>query len=533
MSFTEADIDAAEERSGGEYKEVPDIVTQFISSMYQAFLDRNIVELHHLYEQAFTTLSDRYFKSVTWPVTNLVSEYFQGDQTFAMLYNELYFRHMFSKMNPSLAHRIDSWNNYCSLFELFLNDGFVDHDLPPSWLWDMIDEFIYQFESWCQYRSKLKSKTLEEIDYLRENNDVWSVQLVLRLLHYLVIKSNVISWLVNGCPVGSNNPDDDNFDIGSLSVYRHIGYFSIIGLLRVNTLLGDYRLALMVLQPLEFDGPTALFTHVTACHVSVYYYMGFCYIMLRRYEDAARVFSSTVLHIGRIKHNHTRSYQYEQINKRIDQMMSLLALCIAFKPQHVDESTMTMIREKAGDRLQRLRQGEPQAFEELFSYASPKFVNPAPPDYDMAEDTNLDAAKLQSHLFMEEVKTQLLLPDIRSYLKLYTTIEIEKLATLMDVDERAARSSLHALKHKSWTFQGSFERPPLDGDYSTSSDVGFYVDKNIVHISDVKQASRYGEYFIDNISKLDDLLSMLNRKIADQSKNGTSKNANRRSSRTT
>lgn len=532
MSFTEADIDAAEEKTGSEYKEVPDIAAQFISTMYQAFNDRNTVELHQLYEQAFSTISERYFKAVAWPSAEVVGEYYENDVTFGLLYKELYYRHMFSKMSPSLNHRVDSWSNYCLLFERFLNDGFVDLDLPCSWLWDMIDEFIYQFENWCQYRSKLTSKSQQEIEYLKENEEIWSVRLVLQLLHYLVLKSNIISWLVNHGPIGSNEPDDDNFDVSSLSVYRYIGYFSIIGLLRVNTLLGDYRLALIVLQPLQFEGITALFTHVTACNVSVYYYMGFAYIMLRRYEDAARVFSSTVIHIGRIKHNHTRSYQYEQINKRIDQMMSLLALCIAFKPQHVDESTMAMIRERAGERLQRLRQGEPQVFEEMFNYASPKFVNPAPPDYDTVEDTNMEAAKLQSRLFMEEVKAQLVLPDIRSYLKLYTTIEIEKLAKLMDVDLSEATSSLHALKHKSWTFTGDFESAPLEGDFATSSDVAFYVDNNLVHISDVKQASRYGEYFINNISKLDDLSAVLKRKVTDGGGRNTSKyNNSRRTNR--
>lgn len=532
LAFTEADIDAAEERAAGEFREVPEIVIQFVTQMYQAFLDRNTVELHHLYEQAFNTLTDRYYKISTWPSAEVIGEYVQKDQSFLLLYNELYYRHLFDKTQPTLAQRIDSWSNYYSLFDMFIKDGMVDHDLPPSWLWDMIDEFIYQFESWCQYRSKLKSKTPQEIAYLRENNEIWSVQTVLRLLHYIVIKSNIISWLMNAAPVGSNDPDNEHFDISSLPVYRYMGYFSIIGLLRVNTLLGDYRLALMVLQPLEFDGNTSLFTHVTACHVSIYYYMGFCYIMLRRYEDAARVFSSTVLHIGRIKHNHTRSYQYEQINKRIDQMMALLALCLAFKPQHVDESMMGTIREKAGDRLSRLRQGETQAFEELFSYASPKFVSPAPPDYDNIEDTNMEAAKLQARLFMEEVNAQLLLPDIRSYLKLYTTIEIEKLAALMDVDNDKARSCLHALKHKSWALVGSFENAPLHGNFASSSDVGFFVEKNVVHISDVKPASRYGEYFIHNIGKLDDMFKTLSRKLAGEPiKHSKANSGNRRQAR--
>lgn len=531
MTFTDADIEAAEDRVGGKsFTEVPEVVGQFLTYTHRAFLDRNIVELHSLYEQTFSRLTDRYFKNTSWPSAELVAGYVDNDSTFLVLYKELYYRHLFSKTNPSLAQRYEGWNNYCVLFDLFIKNGMIDHDLPPSWLWDMVDEFIYQFESWCQYRAKLKTKTPEEIEYLRENDYIWNVQTVLSLLHYLVNKSNIIAWLLQGGePSGVSDPDSVNFDISTLPVYRYIGYFSIIGLLRVNTLLGDYRLALMVLQPLDFDITTALFTDVTACHVSIYYYMGFCYIMLRRYEDAVRVFSSTVLHIGRIKHNHTRSYQYEQINKRSDQMMALFALCIALQPQQVDESMMVMVREKAGDRLARLRQGEPHAFEELFNYASPKFICPAPPDYDVIADTNMEAPRLQTQLFMKEVRSQLLLPEIRSYLKLYTTIEIEKLAALMDVEESTFRSHLHALKHKSWTMTGSFNVSPLDGNFKTSSDVGFHVEQNVVHISDTKQSSRYGEYFIQNIGKLDELHSQLKRKIS--SKIVSNKMSERRAAR--
>lgn len=528
MTFTDADIDAAEESAADQsYKELPEFVGQFLTYMHKAFLDRNTAELHNLYEQVFSRLTERYFSAMSWPSADLVAKYVDNDATFLLLYNELYYRHLFSKLNPSLTQRVESWLNYCNLFDLFLKYGMIDHDLPPSWLWDMIDEFIYQFESWCQYRAKLRSKTPEEIKYLRENDKIWNVQTVLSLLTFLVHKSNIISWLVRGEPSGSNDPDSPRFDIGTLPVYRYIGYFSIIGLLRVNTLLADYRLALMVLQPLDFDVSSALFTHVTACHVSIYYYMGFCYIMLRRYEDAVRVFSSTILHIGRIKHNHTRSYQYEQINKRNDQMMAMLGLCLALQPQQVDESMMSMVREKAGERLSRMRQGEIQAFEDLFVHASPKFISPAPPDYEAATDTNMEAPRLQAKLFMEEVKSQLILPEVRSYLKLYTTIEIGKLAALMDVDERTFRSHLHALKHKSWTLTGSFSVAPLDGTFSTSSDVGFYIEGDVVHISDTKQSSRYGEYFIENIKKLDDLHGLLKRKMMMDSQKSNTKSGRR------
>jgi hypothetical protein len=55
------------------------------------------------------------------------------------------------------------------------------------------------------------------------------------------------------------------------------------------------------------------FTRVTACHVATYYYVGFCYIMLRRYPDAIRVFVQILNFILRMRQYHTRSYQYDQV----------------------------------------------------------------------------------------------------------------------------------------------------------------------------------------------------------------------------
>jgi translation initiation factor 3 subunit L len=46
-------------------------------------------------------------------------------------------------------------------------------ELPPQWLvvGDMIDEFIYQFQEFCQYRAKLK-KSNEQINKLKANPQV-------------------------------------------------------------------------------------------------------------------------------------------------------------------------------------------------------------------------------------------------------------------------------------------------------------------------------------------------------------------------
>ena len=49
---------------------------------------------------------------------------------------------------------------------------------------------------------------------------------------------------------------------------------------------------------------------------------------------------------------------------------------------------------------------------------------------------------------MEEVKQQLMLPTIRSYLKLYTTMPLDKMAGFMEMQPEEFRNHLLAFKHK-------------------------------------------------------------------------------------
>lgn len=95
-------------------------------------------------------------------------------------------------------------------------------------------------------------------------------------------------------------------------MYRLLGYFCIVGLLRVQCLLGNYWLALKMLDPIDLS-KKGLYSRVTSCQITLYYYMGFSYLMLRRYIDAIKTFTAILLYISRTKQYHTRSYQYEMV----------------------------------------------------------------------------------------------------------------------------------------------------------------------------------------------------------------------------
>lgn len=49
------------------------------------------------------------------------------------------------------------------------------------------------------------------------------------------------------------DPDSVAGDFGQKSLYKMLGYFSLIGLLRLHSLLGDYYQALKVLESIDFN----------------------------------------------------------------------------------------------------------------------------------------------------------------------------------------------------------------------------------------------------------------------------------------
>ena len=138
----------------------------------------------------------------------------------------------------------------------------------------------------------------------------------------------------------------------------------------------------------------------------------------------------------------------------------------------------------------------------MFHYGCPKFVSPVAPDWDAPEPEEYRAPyRMQLKMFKREVQQQSLLATIRSYLKLYSSLSIGKLASFLGVDEEAFRVQLHTYKHKTnqlvWT-----SGTATSGSRLSADDVDFYIEKDMVHIANVKVARCYGEYFVHHINKL-------------------------------
>jgi len=226
---------------------------------------------------------------------------------------------------------------------------------------------------------------------------------------------------------------------------------------------------------------------VTACHVSTYYYVGFCYMMLRRYTDATRTFVSILNLILRMRQYHTRSYQYDQINKTADRMYALFAVCNALSPNRLDDNILNIVKERFGEQVTKMSRGEEgiPAFEELFTYACPKFVSANPPPYDdtealaaYLEDSHTDPAQRHLKDFTADVRAQLPVPTLRSFLKLYTSLGTSKLAGFLDTDEEAMVQQLMVLKQASRSIgRVGNEKSLLEGSTVSNNDLDFVIDE--------------------------------------------------------
>eukprot|EP00897_Mesotaenium_endlicherianum_P001707 jgi/Mesen1/1564/ME000134S00682 len=483
---------------------IPEVVVTFVQYFYRHIREKNVAEIYQMYDGSFSKISDRFFNKTPWPPVEAIADHVERDHVFGLLYNEMTFRHLYARCAPTLQQRFESWENYCSLFQVILH-GNVNMQLPNQWLWDMIDEFIYQFQSFCQYRAKTKARSGEELALLRQYDQVWNVYGVLNYLQALIEKSQIVRILDDELDGKATFTETEGYDYqGGSNVLKVLGYFSIVGLLRVHCLLGDYHTALQKLAPIEIRRP-GVFQRVLGCQVTTYYYYGFATMMLRRYVNSIKAFNQVLLIINRAKQFQEGLPQFDQVLKKNEQMYSLLAICLTLCPQSklVEEGVNAALREKHADKMLRMQRGDEGVYDELFSMACPKFITPAPPNFDdPPTNYNQDAYRLQLKLFLGEVRQQGQLPAIRSLLKLYTTISVPKLASFLDMDEATLRSTLLTYKHKSHTVDE-------DGALASTAELDFFIDDDMVHVSDPKPTRRFGDYFIRHIMRFDDVVEEL------------------------
>lgn len=464
-----------------------------LTSVFSCVLSRTdaVYETLTMYERSFAAISERFFKREAWPAPRAISSLADDDKVFVLLYAELYYRHLYMTMTPSVDERKASWENYCALFGVALH-GDVNMQLPNLWLYEMVDEFVYQFQSFHQYKVSPK-RTAEEKSALDAlDKQVWDQTSVVNFLQALVDKSDVKRVLERERAGEISFAKDEGYSIESSNVLRTLGYFALIGISRVHVLVGNYEGALASLDAIDLD-KEGMFTKVSGAFVATSYHVGFAYLMCSRYTDAIRHFNESLQYIDRVKNGSTRPHALPLLMKKQEQMYALLAIISALVPgqQHLlDDGVALSLHQKYSDKISRMMNGEVSIYDELFSYACPKFVG------------SQEAYKTQLKAFLEIVAAHAVIPKLRSHLKMYATVKVAKLAAVMDVSESDLRASLTAFDKANTVKQWNGGASALDGDDVYCGDIRVTMEGDVIKVAEMKNRKSAKTFFEQTNKKL-------------------------------
>uniref|UniRef100_A0A7S1FPR6 Eukaryotic translation initiation factor 3 subunit L n=1 Tax=Corethron hystrix TaxID=216773 RepID=A0A7S1FPR6_9STRA len=526
---------------------IPDTVKNFVFDLHDACRrSQSAVEARNLYVVEYRSLCEKYFSNCAWPSSSGISSECNADPIFLALYGELTTRHYHGTCRTTVADRIDSWSTYRHLFDTLLNlandpgaDTMGGLYVPAEWAFAAVNEFVYQFQAFCQFRTNVVGRKEHEMKVLRENRDAWAVETVMFYLHGLVRIAGL---------------DGEEDAPAATQGHRVFGTYAAVGLSRLECLLGDYTSCLAALKPLRHvmhsiihppplplenstGGPpvtpkTAFadpLHGIVPARATVAYHAGVSYLLLRRYRDAARIMSPMAAFLLRGLKNGTlrRLVGSEQLPKLNERMVTLLAILTHICPgctPCVAEEVRTQIRDRHGETLAKIDAGD-EGYEDLFAHACPKFVCPAVPNYDRApggaagasQDASKSAYNLQVRQFISEVTNHGPLRKLRSYLRLYTSIRADKMAAFNDLSVSNLAELLCGYKLKMFQLERKDDAdtisPPtldvvsaLEGSVRSALDVTYFVDKDMIHVEEDSKKMRFDEYFLKQIGACNEVL---------------------------
>ncbi|GIX61694.1 eukaryotic translation initiation factor 3 subunit 6 interacting protein [Babesia caballi] len=496
-------------------------VVDFLLRLYDSLYHRNAEAVKLLYEQEFSAITEKHFKSSRWPSISAVAGFYsQSGRLHSLimaLYSEMYYRHVFYLGDVTFEDRLDSWEKYSKLLGYFIDeveksDGSDDLSglvIPASWVWDMLDEFVYQLQECCRWRSRLNRNDSSNFVDDAKIHSIWKVPTVLEMLHRLA--SN---------PVFQTTAHPAQRDgLESAGVSFQLGYFASISLVRLHVLLGDYYTSVRVASAIDISSKF-LYWKVPSYYVSLFYHLGFAYMMLRRYSDCIKVLSQILIFLTKQRsYVITQSYQQGAMAKQTEKMYLILILCHTTTKIRLDETIIQTIKEQYANRFYQLQGENEESFRDTFLKCCPKFIDASSGTSSNEYDSEVTGGSLsepvqrQLNLFLKEIGNQRRVDEIYSFAKLYHNVNLEKLAALMKIgdDRELVRSYVLSVKHQARQFGSSSGGGDLVPGAS-DGDVDLYIDQNILYIKSRQNQKLYVDYFLQQINRCKNTLRNLQSK---------------------
>jgi len=228
--------------------------------------------------------------------------------------------------------------------------------------------------------------------------------------------------------------------------------------------------------------------------------------------------------IGHFYKNRRFTFGADQVSKSVDRMLALVAMAHSLAPYtKLDDWVKQGISDKYAEQSNKMYRGASSSsitgtqevldvYEDLYTRSCPKFISPAPPLLTLPENGEapvqpnvIDPTKHQANLFLSDVKTLLAVPDMKSFLKLYTSLGTEKLAQLLNRDEEdvvqelaVVKGATRVMKWSAAAAGGSGEATLglLEGEVENVGEVQFLIQGSTVNITESKRTNPVADYFL-------------------------------------
>eukprot|EP00915_Cephaloidophora_sp_WS-2016_P007828 GHVH01010828.1.p1 GENE.GHVH01010828.1~~GHVH01010828.1.p1 ORF type:complete len:555 (+),score=93.39 GHVH01010828.1:234-1898(+) len=410
--------------------QLPDQVSSFLLEFNRAFREQKWAIVAEKLED-FNALSNLFYSNSRWPTSETVREFYRHNgchhEVVVLLYTELAMRHMFTNVSNSvrISDRSDSFDNYEALFQLMIDEICESNNaqlpIPTKWLWNMMDEFVYQYHDTQQYKVKIVNQTnsIERLD--NDFVETYDPVTVKGWLMSFIEKSKITQFLKNA----SWNTE--------YTQREHLGYFALIALARLHTISGDFYSALLVASSLPISA-RAFYWKIPSANASFFYHLGVAYIMLGRYIDAVKAMTPLLVFVSKSSMYLGKSSSYEL--RTIDRMYYLMKIAEMVSPAQLvlDDGIFSVMKDHNNDKWTRLQGDDDGTFVAVFHRSMPKFV----PAFRLkcVCDERLD---IFSHSLSQQLLDQLLdkrrLSDyatsIKTSARLYNVLPIDKLTQLI------------------------------------------------------------------------------------------------------
>ena len=309
---------------------VPKALTDFVFDLYDSVTLSHIAEEQkRLYNVEFRDLSSKYFATTPWPSPQTIATECNGDPLFLALYRELTHRHWHAVSRINIRDRMEGWQVYRELFEEILQEE-PNFFLAPEWAFDILNEFVYQFQGFCQFRTALYNNAMK-YGLVQEGESIGNINLAntgtttsttgggggggppQNIVDNLTLLASSDAWEIEQVFGYLNRL----VHIGITSkrpAYQYLGLFASVALSRLECLLGDYAACLQALGPINesivvvikkeddsehHQNAVEVIQSVFLARLSMAYHAGIAFLMLRRYKDASRIWGDICAYMQR------------------------------------------------------------------------------------------------------------------------------------------------------------------------------------------------------------------------------------------